>query len=100
MHQYAASHDGRFPDSTSEVSDTLWVVPGTAGKRYVYVRGRRASSGFDDEPHRRKGNPGLLAYEPEDVGPDRLVLLVEEIYPEILWMPASEVECRLHGEEP
>jgi hypothetical protein len=41
--------------------------------------------------------PSPLAYEPQSVGPDRLVLMSDGM---IQWMPATEVERLLSSGEP
>jgi hypothetical protein len=53
---FAATHDGRFPDTgeMSEIPADLWSVPDTGGLRYLYVPGRSV-----------RGSVALLAYEPE-----------------------------------
>jgi hypothetical protein len=65
---YAQNHDGRFPSGrdVSEISDTLWHIPESAGIRYVYIAGLKPDLG-----------PFPLAYEPGVFGPDRWVLFAD-----------------------
>jgi hypothetical protein len=89
---YATGHGGTFPaiGRAVDVGEPLWRVPSPPGGRYVYVGGRMA----DDEAGRR---PSPLAYEPDSVGPDRLVLMTDG---GVQWMPAAEVERLLSLREP
>jgi hypothetical protein len=81
---YAQRHEGAYPapEQAGEIPERFWRVPSPPGGRYVYVGGRL-------------GVP--LAYEPESVGPDRLVLMLSGM---IQWMPAPEVERLLSSRDP
>jgi hypothetical protein len=70
------------PEQGGEVAEAPWQLPSPPGGRYVYLGGR----GADDEAGRR---PSPLAYEPESVGPDRLVLMTDG---NLHWMPATEIQ--------
>jgi hypothetical protein len=89
---YAEGHGGTFPtpEQSGEVVDSLWRVPSPPGGRYIYMGGRMANW----EAGRW---PSPLAYEPESVGPDRLVLMTDG---SVQWMPASEIERVLSSREP
>jgi hypothetical protein len=89
---FARSHDGAFPTTglAGETDELLWRVPSPPGGRYVYMGGRLS----DWEAGRW---PSPLAYEPESVGADRLVLMSDG---SIQWMPASEIERVLASGEP
>jgi hypothetical protein len=89
---FARSHDGAFPTrgQAVEIGEPLWRVPSAPGGRFLYVSGRLA----DWEAGRW---PSPLAYEPESVGPDRLVLMTDG---GVQWMPASEIERVLASREP
>ncbi|MEA2630163.1 MAG: hypothetical protein QOE66_382, partial [Chloroflexota bacterium] len=89
---YARRHGGAFPtpDEVDELPGPLRRVPPPPGGSYVYVGGRLPG---DDSPSR----PLPLAYEPESVGPDRLVLMTDG---RVQWMPATEVERVLSSREP
>jgi hypothetical protein len=89
---FAKSHNGAFPTTrqAGEIDEPLWQVPSPLGGRYVYVGGRIS----DWEAGRW---PSPLAYEPEAVGPDRLVLMTDG---NVQWMPASEIERALSSGEP
>ena len=89
---YAGDHDGAFPTSgqAGETDEPLWRVPSPPGGRFVYVGGRMANW----EAGRW---PSPLAYEPESVGPDRLVLMTDGT---VQWMPASEIERVLGSRAP
>lgn len=89
---YARVHDGAFPtvEGAGEIPEALWRVPSPGGGRYVYVGGRMA----DDEAGRWRSP---LAFEPESVGPDRLVLMTNGM---VQWMPATEIERVLSSKEP
>jgi hypothetical protein len=78
------------PPVQAEIDEPLWQVPSPLGGRYVYVGGRIS----DWEAGRW---PSPLAYEPEAVGPDRLVLMTDG---NVQWMPASEIERALSSGEP
>jgi len=84
---YAQGHKGAFPPpgQVGEFPESLWRIPLPTGGRYLYVGGNFA------------GLPLPLAYEPESVGPDRLVLMTDG---SVQWMPASEVERVLSSREP
>jgi hypothetical protein len=88
---YSESHGGRFPttEEFNQIAEPLRRVPTPPGGIYRYV-------GVNNND----GRPGLLppvAYEPESVGPDRLVLFPDGT---IEWMPASEIERVLTAGEP
>lgn len=89
---FARSHDGAFPTTgqAGKIDEPLWRVTSPPGGRLVYVGGRMA----DWEAGRW---PSPLAYEPESVGADRLVLMTDG---SIQWMPASEIERVLASGEP
>jgi hypothetical protein len=91
---FARSHSGAFPttEHTVDVGDMHWQVPYPHCGRYLYVGGRMA----DDDAF-TVAWPLPLAYEPESVGPDRLVLMTDG---NIQWMPASEIELVLSSKEP
>jgi hypothetical protein len=88
---YARGHGGSYPTpgNVGEVAEPLWRVPLPLGGRYLYVGGRMADTSLMW--------PSPLAYEPESVGPDRLVLMTDQ---SVMWMPASEVERVLSSREP
>lgn len=91
---FATSHNGAFPttEQTVDVGDLHWLVPSPHGGRYLYVGGRMANDdGFT------VAWPLPLVYEPESVGPDRLVLTTDG---NVQWMPASEIERVLSSKEP
>jgi hypothetical protein len=92
LESYATRHAGAFPTpgQAGEVADPLWRLPSPPGGRYVYVGGRRAG----EESGRW---PTPLAYEPESVGADRLVLMTDG---DIRWLPAAEIERVLSTEKP
>jgi hypothetical protein len=84
LREYARTHKGRYPapGTTSEIPEILWRLPAPSVGRYVYV------GGLQDPDHEdRLGVP--LAYEPDEVGPDRLVLLTDGL---TLWLPAAEIQ--------
>jgi hypothetical protein len=83
--QYAATHDGRFPASVTDLGGELWGVPQTGGLRYLYVGGRTAS----DEAR-------VLAYEPELDGEQRLVLLTNG---DVVSMRSAEIVMLLNAEK-
>jgi hypothetical protein len=89
---YARNHGGVFPttDAVALMDKPLWRLPLAVGGRYHYVHGRRIPS--SESP----SAPSPLSYEPESVGPDRLVLLTDGT---IQWMPASEIERLLSSKE-
>jgi hypothetical protein len=89
---YAQRHQGACPapEHAGDVPERLWRVPARAGGRYVYVGGRMGDS---EHP----SLPAPLAYEPESVGPDRLVLMTTGM---IQWMPAAEIERLLSSRKP
>jgi hypothetical protein len=89
---FAKCHNHDFPTigQASEIGAPYWRVPSAQGGRYVYVGGRMV----DDDPI---SWPLPLAYEPESVGSDRLVLTTDG---NVQWMPASEIERVLSSREP
>ena len=90
LRDYARGHGGALPgpEPSGEVDDALGRVPSPPGGRYVYLSGRT--------PNWDTGRwPSLLAYEPESVGRDRLVLMTDG---EVRWMPATEIARILASE--
>ena len=89
---YAKDHGSAFPtpERTVDVREPLWLLPSPPGGRYIYVGGRLA-----DEDGGGRSSP--LAYEPDSVGPDRLVLMTDG---NVQWMPASEIKRVLSSKEP
>lgn len=85
--QFAATHQGRFPaaDEMTVVASDLWEVPEAAGMRYIYVAGQSASH-----------LPEILAYEPEIVAGQRLVLKTNG---DIMAMNSSEIRAVLTREK-
>jgi hypothetical protein len=81
--EYAKAHQDTYPapEQAGEIPEPLWRLPSPPGGRYVYVGGRGAP----------------LAYEPETVGPDRLVVMHGG---GIQWMPATELARVLAAREP
>lgn len=89
---FARNHEGRFPpiEQANELGEPLWRVPSSSGGRYLYVGGRM--------PDVESVRPPLpLAYEPDSVGPDRLVLMADG---SVRWLPVSELERVLSSREP
>lgn len=64
--QYAQTHEGRFPPSTTEpgIRADLWRVPGPTGATYRYVAGRVPNQGAE-----------LVAFEPEVFDGSRWAIL-------------------------
>jgi hypothetical protein len=91
---FAKSHNGAFPTTgqSVDVGEIHWRVPSPGAGSYLYVGGRMAVS----DPF-TVAWPLPLAYEPESVGPDRLVLMTDG---NVQWMPASEIERVLSSKEP
>jgi hypothetical protein len=89
---HAKGHGDAFPDTdhAGKIAEALWHVPSPPGGRYVYVGGLLA----DWENGRWRS---LLAYEPDSVGPDRLVLMTDG---SVQWMPATEIERVLSSGKP
>jgi hypothetical protein len=83
--QYAATHNGKFPDAAeqSAIPRDLWEAPGGAGLRYLYVAGLSAGH-----------TPALLAYEPE-LAEERFVLRADG---EVLTMRTEEIRKALKVE--
>jgi hypothetical protein len=79
---YTESHGGKFPttEEFNQIAEPLRRVPTPPGGIYRYV-------GVNNDG--RAGLPPPVAYEPESVGPDRLVLFSDGT---IQWMPESEIE--------
>ncbi len=92
LREYARTHGRNFPadDSSPEIPAPLWQHPVNTDKRYVYVGGR-----LDDDEFSYRSLP--LAYEPDEVGPDRLVVLADG---SIVWMPVSEIKKVLSQSKP
>lgn len=90
----AKRHNGNFPTTGQvvDISDRYWRIPSPSGGRYLYVGGRMPVT--DGE---RLEWPLILAYEPESVGTDRLVLMTDGT---IQWMPESEIKRELSSKEP
>jgi hypothetical protein len=62
--QYAARHEGRFPDdSDTSIPSEVWDIPENPGLKYLYRANRTIS-----------GVPQLLAFEPDIDRDSRLVL--------------------------
>jgi hypothetical protein len=63
--QYAAAHQGRFPDHdyVIEIPEKLWQSPDNLGSRYIYIGGQPMGA-----------TNGLIAYEPSSFGDPRLAL--------------------------
>ena len=95
--EIAASRDRVFPpDAESLIEDSLWRLPTPPGGRYVYVGGGRLPEDSSTEASStapRMWEPERpMVYEPESVGPDRLVLTNRLI---LKWLPAVELEREL-----
>jgi hypothetical protein len=92
LKQYAQTHGKNLPasDSSPEIPAPLWQHPVNTGQRYVYVGGR-----WDDNEFSYRSSP--VAYEPDEVGPDRLVVLADG---SIVWMPVSEIKKVLSQSKP
>jgi hypothetical protein len=90
LFRYSQSHGHTFPpaEGTPDIPDELWRMPTPSGQRYVYVGG--TGHGGGEVLHSR-----ILAYEGDEFGPERLVLMSDS---EITWMPAGEIERALKGE--
>ncbi|SIO66716.1 hypothetical protein SAMN05444166_8193 [Singulisphaera sp. GP187] len=90
--EYATVHRGVFPtpEQAVEVEEPLWRVPVPPGGRYLYVGGQMP----DEEMWM---SPTILAYEPDSVGADRLVLMTDR---SVRWLPASEIERLLPSRKP
>jgi hypothetical protein len=88
---YADAHGGQFPspEAAGEIPEDAWRVPAASGGRYIYLGGRAT----DEYPDRHLP----VVYEPDVVGPDRLVLQADG---EIVWMPADAVEQASRGRQP
>ena len=89
---FAKAHDHAYPTpgQVGAIDGAAWAVPGYPGSRYVYLGGRLGKDDYESSPK-------LLAYEPDIVGPDRLVLRSNR---SILWLPATEIERVLKVEAP
>lgn len=86
--QYAAEHEGRFPedDDNGAIVPELWEVPGAAGMRYRYVAGRNVG-----------GLGRILAYEPAVFGESRFVLLADG---QITSMRSEQIRTELDSGNP
>lgn len=87
---YARGHGGAFPavGQPGAIGESVWRVPSPHGGRYVYLGGRL--------PGEDAGRwPLPLAYEPDSVGPDRLVLMTDG---SVQWLPESELQRLLSSE--
>jgi hypothetical protein len=93
LRSYARGHGRVFPPREQAVAeaDPIWRVPSPPGGRYLYLGGHLVEDRYDD------GQPAPLAYEPESVGADRLVLMTDG---DVRWMPATEIERVLSSKEP
>ncbi len=79
---YAARHEGRFPDEDDSVLDrALWVAPGPAQLRYVYRPGQSVDQ-----------TGSLLAFEPAMDAGNRRVLLTNGF---IGAMSTRDIEAQL-----
>ncbi|WP_406697277.1 hypothetical protein V5E97_00415 [Singulisphaera sp. Ch08] len=91
---YARGRGGAFPVPghavEEEVEELLWRLPSPPGGRYHYVGGVLLNDEY-------VVSPTILAYEPDTVGSDRLVLMTDGT---VLWLSASEIERMLTSEEP
>ena len=78
--QFAATHQGRFPDNRerSSLPAELWDVPESGGLRFVHLPGKSA-----DTPE------AILAYEPELDAERRLILKADG---SVVTLPADEFE--------
>lgn len=87
---YARAHEYKYPAHEAEAGfdPSLWMVPGMPGRRYRYRPGTFTS-------HNDGGKNPPLVWEPDDFGEDRLVMLDSAV---VLWLPAREIERRLHEE--
>lgn len=90
-----AKRNGDYPpsDKPDVIPAELLQVPNIPSGRYVY-RGGHYSNPDEDES---RGDPTPLAFEPDAVGPDRLVVQVGGT---ILWLPESEIEATHKKERP
>ena len=70
--RFADEHEGQFPAKQSTIVDELWLAP-TGQFRYQYIEGLTTNS-----------EPIPLAYEPDNYGAERMVLLTNgmiELFP-------------------
>lgn len=80
--QYAAAHDGQFPDQDDAAIDpALWEMPGWPGLQFLYVPGQTSS-----------GAARVLAFEPELEGDTRWALLSNGMIGE---MRTGEIQAAL-----
>ncbi len=81
-----ADDPAAFPDE--------WLrVDGVESGRYVYVSYKPI---IPDDQQGVAFDPRIWVYEPESVGPERLVLLRNGV---VQWMPAAEIARRLEAKE-
>jgi hypothetical protein len=78
------------PDAESLIEAPLWQLPSPPGGRYHYVAGRLHREGSFEG-----GTP--LVYEPDSVGPDRLVFTNDQV---LMWLPAVEIDRLLSEKTP
>ncbi len=92
LRSYAQEHQGAYPSikDAKTIGESIWHVPQPHGGLYLYVGGILPAS--EDFP-----STSPLAYEPESVGPDRLVLMTDGI---VQWLPVSEIDRRLESRKP
>src|SRR5947209_7590024 len=66
--QFAATHDGRFPEATEKhvIPSELWDIPESPGLKFLYFPGRSATK-----------PDSMLAYDPQGDTHGRLILKVD-----------------------
>lgn len=83
--QFAAMHQGTFPEEPGSLDPELWAIPDWPGMLFLYVPGRKAEA-----------NGQLLVYEPELDGDERQVLLTNGM---IGTMRTIEIQQALSNQE-